>query len=194
MIYTPRISNYKPFYIQIGSQDAIDLIGAPYYIIVKSPDYPPYKVKEPYKNDWLDEHGDEEYIASSGLYVEAFSLNLECAMFAIGDQGQTEEQLIANLNARLRAFRENLRAAGFFKIYDSFTGFGFKDVRLEEFPTPDAENYSVTSKFALTQSGGSLVKTRVGDQVRLIFTVTLKVNDPVTQMVYDAGSLDIVEA
>ena len=194
MIYTPRISDYKPFYIQIGSQDAIDLIGAPYYIIVKSPDYPPYKVKEPYKNDWLDEHGDDEYISPTGLYVEAFTLDLECAMFAIGDEGQTEDQLIADLNARIRAFRENLRAARFFKIYDSYTGFGFKDVRLAEFPNPEAENYSVTSKMAFTQSGGALAKTRVGDQVRLIFRVTLKVNDPVTRMVYDAGSLDIVEA
>ena len=189
MIYTPRISNYRPFYIQIGTADAIDLIGSPYYLVVKSPDYPSYKVKEPYKNDWKDEHGDDEYIGASGLYVEAFSLNLECAMFAIADSTQSEADLIQDLSNRVKALREALRAAGFFKIYDSYTGFGFQKVRLEEFPTPNPEDYQVTSRTLLQQSGGSLVKTRVGDQVKLIFKMTLKVNDPVTQMVYSSGNI-----
>lgn len=172
MIYTPPISDYKPFYIQFGSNAAIDLIGSPYYVIIKSPDYPPYKVKEPYKNQWKDEHGDEEYIGNNGLYVEAFTLKFECAMFAIRDSGQSEATLISSISGRLRSFREALRSGGLFKIYDSYTGFGFQNVRLANFPTPSSDDYRV-DKF----------------HASLIFTLELKVNDPVTAMTYSNGSI-----
>ena len=183
MIYVPDIRDYKPFYIQIGTDDAFDLIGSPYYVVVRVSDYPPYKVKAPYNNQWHDEHGDEEYIGSDGLYVEAFTLRLECAMFAFGSvSDDTTDALIGNIKTRMYAFREALRAAGFFKIYDSTKGYGFQDVRLESFPTPPSENYRVI--------GNS--KTVVGRAVKLLFTLELKVNDPVTDMTYSDG--DIVEA
>ena len=35
------------------------------------------KVKEPAKRTWYDEHGDDEYIPSTGLFVEAYTMKVE---------------------------------------------------------------------------------------------------------------------
>lgn len=165
MIYVPPISDYKPFYIQFGDSAATDLIGAPYYVIVKTHGYPPYKVREPYKHTWLDEHGDEEYIGATGLYVESFDLSLECVMFAKRDNSQSDDALIADLRGRMWSFREALRSAGFVKIYDAYTGYGFGGVRLSEFPSPGEDAYRLED-----------------GKVRLIFSMTFRVTEPRTLM------------
>lgn len=178
MLYVPAISDYKPFYIQYGTNTIVDLLND-YKVVIKTHDYPmALKAKEPYKNDWKDQHGDEEYIGSNGLYFEAFTFTLECAMFA---SSSTEDGAIADLNVGIRAFR-SLLAQGLFKTYDSWTGFGFKDVRLQEFPMPDSSAYSVWGQKPL---GSDTREYRT----RVIFKVILKVNDPASHLVYDDGNI-----
>lgn len=180
MLYAPVIRNYRPFYIQ-WAYDAVakDTIAAPYYIVVKSPEYPPYKVKEPYKNQWFDEHGDDEYISGNGLWVEAFTLKVECAMYAFGSaSGDTIASLISNLNQRMQDFHEYLRA-GWLKIYDTSKAMGFQNVRLVEFPTPSEDAYKINDN----------AKQIIGRSVKLRFSFTLKVNDPVTRMVMQDGAI-----
>lgn len=172
MLYVPSISDYKPFYIQLETGFAIDILKD-YSVIVRSQDYPStLKVKEPYKNQWKDQHGDEEYIAPEGLKYEAFSFKLECAMFA---RNTTEEKAITDLKNGVRAF-QNLLSQGFLKTYDAYTGYGFRQVRLQEFPTPENGAFSVWNNCT-----------------RILFQVVLKVNDPATSMIYNAANNFIVE-
>lgn len=169
MLYVPPIFDYKPFYVQFRVGNAIDILDT-YKVVVKAHDYPSVlKVKEPYKNQWKDQHGDEEYIDPLGLKYEAFTFKLECAMFARGNDA------ISELKTGLRAF-QNALAQGFFRTYDAYTGFGFKDVRLSEFPAPADDAYDL-----------------YGQYTRLIFSVTLKVNDPATSMKYNQSLNYIVE-
>lgn len=168
MLYVPPISVYKPFYIQFENGSAIDILDT-YRVIVKTHDYPTgRKVKEPYKNQWKDEHGDDEYIPESGLLFEAFTFKMECAIFA---KGLSMDSAIVQLRDGMRAFI-NALASGAFCTYDAWTGFGFRNVRLQEFREPGNDAYSV--KDSMT---------------RLIFTVVLKVNDPATHMVLSNGSI-----
>ncbi len=162
MLYVPSISDYKPFYVQFSTGVAVNVLDT-YKVVVKTHDYPmALKPKAVYKNDWKDRHGDDEYIGDEGLYFEAFEFTLECAMFA---EGETEQEAIEYLNAGVRAFRSAL-SQGFFKTYDSWTDFGFQNVRVADFPMPSKDAYDVW-----------------GNGCRIIFQVKLKVNDPVTHMV-----------
>ena len=164
MLYVPPIRDYKPFYIQVGTAQTATDIKDTYKVVVKTHDYPSYrKPKEPYKNDWKDEHGDDEYLAQ--MFYEAFTFKAECVMLASGSTAR------ADLKAGVLAFQNAL--SGEFKVYDSWTGFGFQHVRLSQFPIPTDGNYDV-------------FETRIGNTIqeyaRVIFTVEFKVNDPVTQM------------
>lgn len=168
MLYVPTISDYKPFYIQFDGGAAKDILNE-YKVVVRAHEYPlTLKVKEPYKNEWKDEHGDEEYIGQSGLYLQAFTYKLKCAMFA---NGLTLDYAISDLKSGVRAF-QNALLGGFFKTYDSWTGFGFQNVRVSEFPLPENSDYRVW-----------------GESARVLFTVTLKVNDPKTLMRLSSGSI-----
>ena len=71
MLYVPPIrGEYHPFYIQLsGSNSAVDVMST-YSVIIKTHDYPSFrKPKEPYKNDWKDENGDDEYTALGAVVV-----------------------------------------------------------------------------------------------------------------------------
>jgi len=171
MLYTPPISDYKPFYIQIGSAVSATDILTTYNVLVREHDFPSeLAVKEPYKNDWKDEHGDDEYLPAVGLYAAAFTYQLDCIMFA---RNNSEAAAIADIEAGLATFKYALRAGGLFKVYDAYTGHGFKEVRLSKFPKPARGDYDVESK----------------DNVRLMFTVEFKVNDPVTRMTLSNGAI-----
>ena len=171
MLYVPPIRDYKPFYIQSGTAQTATDIKDTYSVVVKTHDYPSFrKPKEPYKNNWFDEHGDDEYLAQ--MYYEAFTFKAECVMFASGSGAR------ADLAAGVRAFQNAL--AGEFSIYDDWTGFGFKGVRLSQFQMPSDGNFS-----AFRVKAGSTTT----EYTRVIFTVELKVNDPVTRMVYSNGAI-----
>lgn len=172
MLYVPSISDYKPFYIQLETGFAIDILTNN-SVIVRSQDYPAtLKVKEPYKNQWKDQHGDEEYLPQGGLKFEAFTLKLDCVMFA---RNSTDALAITDLHNGIRAF-QNLLSRGFMRIYDAYTGYGFREVRLQEFPNPEDGAYSVWNGCT-----------------RVLFQVVLKVNDPATSMKYSAANNLIVE-
>ena len=172
MLIVPNISDYRPFYIQFQTGFAQNILET-FKVVVQVRDYPSaLKVKEPYKNQWKDQHGDEEYIAPDGLKFESFTLKVQCAMFA---RAASTDTAIADIKSGIRAFQMAL-SKGFMKIYDAYTGFGFKDVRLQEFPQPTEDAYEVWN--------GS---------TRLLFSFTLKVNDPVTSMKYSPANNFIVE-
>ena len=171
MLYVPPIRDYKPFYIQVGTAQTATDIKDTYKVVVKTHDYPSYrKPKEPYKNDWKDENGDDEYTAE--MYYESFTFKAECVMLASGATAR------ADLKAGIRAFQEAL--TGEFKVFDSWTGFGFQKVRLSQFPMPSDGNFDV-------------FRTRMGstttEYARVIFTVEFKVNDPITPMVLSGGAI-----
>lgn len=171
MLVVPPISDYKPFYIQTqNGESAID-IKEVYSVIIKAHDYPLTRtVKTPYNNAWFDEHGDDEYLGP--VYFEAFTFRAECVMLARDSAGGTAE---ADLVSGVRAFENFLCTTGPLRIFDSWTGFGFRDVRL----------VSVTEgKF-----------DRWDNRTRVIFTVEFKVNDPATRMVlYNGSIVDITTA
>ena len=179
MLYVPPISDYKPFYIQFASGAAKDIL-TDYKVVIKNHEYPlNYKAKEPYKNQWKDAHGDEEFIGSNGLYLEAFTIKFECAMFA---SGASLDSAIEDLKTGVRTF-QNALAGGMFKTYDSWTGYGFQEVRLSEFPTPQQDAYKAWDETVPSSTPSKNHKARV------IFTVTLKINDPKTLMKLSNGSI-----
>ena len=171
MLYVPPIRDYKPFYIQSGSASVATDIKEAYKVVVKTHDYPSYrKPKEPYKNDWKDENGDDEYLAQ--MYYDAFTFKAECVMFASGATAR------ADLKAGVLAFQTAIH--GEFSTYDSWTGFGFRSVRLSQFQMPSNGDFDVFR----VKSGDT-----VTEYTRLIFTVEFKVNDPVTQMVLSGNAI-----
>ena len=171
MLYITPIRDYKPFYIQLGTASPATDIKTAYSVVIKTHDYPSYrKPKEPYKNDWKDENGDDEYTAE--MYYEAFTFKAECVMLASGATAR------ADLKAGIRAFQKALE--GEFKVFDSWTGFGFQKVRVSQFPMPSDGNFDVF----LTRMGST-----VTEYARVIFTVEFKVNDPVTDMIMENGAI-----
>ena len=124
------------------------------------------KVKAPAKRTWYDEHGDDEYISSEGLYAEAYTMKVE---FGCKSQDiYTGTTLIRTAQEEVKRCTKNfltfLREAGMMKMYSTYTGIGRQYVRL------DSVNDNATWK--------------QGDDGYwfLIFEVTFKVNDPVTDV------------
>lgn len=173
MLYVPPIRDYKPFYIQVGTAQTATDIKDTYSVVVKTHDYPSHrKPKEPYKNDWKDENGDDEYTAE--MYYEAFTFKAECVMLASGATARTD------LRNGIREFQDAL--VGEFKVFDSWTGFGFQKVRLSQFQMPSDGNFDVF----YIKNPTTRVRT---EYARVIFTVEFKVNDPVTDMIMDEGAI-----
>lgn len=172
-IYVPQISDYAPFYIQRDGDTTATNILSTYGVIVKDSGYPMNrKAKEPYKNDWKDRDGDDEW--NTVLNYEAFTYTIECAIFTRNSNGVAAAR--QELETAVRAF-ENFLRNGEFKFYSSYHNFGFQGTRVEEFSSP----------------GSSGFKT-FGNTARVIFSVTFKVNDPTTDMTYNSSQNKIVSA
>ena len=157
MVYVPDILNYQPFYIQTDADDvAIDTIT--WGMVAKTNPFPALpKPKEPYKNEWLDENGDDEYNAQ--MYYEAFEFSVQFYIKTIGKDAEKE------LLNQIDLFFDKIKN-GEFKIYDSHTGLGRQKVRYAGFdPEEYKRRYLATSDWA-----------------RAIFTITFKVNDPITRV------------
>lgn len=116
------------------------------------------EAKELASNDWYDEHGDEEYIPSA-LKMKAYEMDVKFAC-----KGATK-----TCNAKINAFLNYLTGAdqqnpgAKMKMYSTYTQIGRQDVR-----------------FVSLSEDAELVRDANGDI--LIFTVTFKVNDPVTNI------------
>ena len=119
------------------------------------------KVKEPAKRQWPDEHGDDEYISSDGLYLEAYEMKVEFAC--------KKTESLTDVRVAVGNFLEYLRSAGMMKLYSSYTRIGRQNVRLS--------------------SVDDNAKWKVQDGVEyLIFSVTFKVNDPKTDVILTTPS------
>lgn len=113
------------------------------------------KTKEPAKRTWYDEHGDDEYIPSDGLYLEAYTMKVEF--------GCKKMSSVSDVRQKVGEFLKYLRESGMMKLYCSHTRIGRQNVRLS--------SVSENAKWRSDEQGEFLV-----------FEVTFKVNDPVTDI------------
>lgn len=167
MVYIPEIIDYKPFYIQTDvDSTAIDTTF--WGLIAKTNPFPVLpSPKEPYKNDWLDEDGDDEYIGltdkngdyHSGMRYESIEFDVS---FYIKTTGEDAEKTMVS---QIESFFQKISRKEF-KIYDSYTGIGRQKVRYAGF---DEESY----KRNLKKGNG---------WARAIFSIKFKVNDPITRI------------
>ena len=162
MAWLPYIRNYKPFYIEcVGDVTAWNTTI--YGLVAKTNPYVALpKPKEPYKNDWKDEDGDDEYVAA--MHYEAFTFQVSFYVKAFDDNtNSTRTKANEAIRSQMSEFFAKIKE-GEFKIYDSYTGIGRQHVRYAGYE--EVEDGFVSRD----------------DWARAIFNVTFKVNDPVTVM------------
>lgn len=123
------------------------------------------KVKEPAKRAWNDEDGDDEYIPSSGLLMESYTMKIEF--------GCKTTDAVSDVREKVSSFLRYLRTSGSLKMYSSHTRIGRQGVRLSQ----------ISDK---AWKSGTAGKKR--DEF-LIFEVEFKVNDPVTSIELKGGQL-----
>lgn len=186
-IVIPSIRGYKPFFISTADPqwvtDHYEYAAYPsddgFKMVAQSQPFPlEYKVKEPYKNEWPDKDGDEEFdprTSNETYHLEAFELTVKFFVKAVDERQAGDEEQPSPAHEMTAAIRLFLNALSQHKIaiYDSWQGLGFSDVRFVS---------------------GSVEKRRI-NEVRLgegyawaIVSVTFKVNDPraiLTSCVYD---------
>ena len=157
MAWLPFINNYKPFYIQTVNDSAAWSTEV-YGLVAKSNPYPIMpNPKDPYKNDFKDANGDDEYVQEMFYESQEISVKFYCKV-----PGASEAEKL--LRHQVAAFFEKIKK-GEFLIYDSYTGIGRQKVRYAGY-----EEDSFVAR---------------DDYARVIFTVKFKVNDPLTQMYYN---------
>lgn len=163
MIHIPSIYNYKPFFIQTES-DAAAINTTEWGLVAKANPYPLLPIpKDPYKNEWHDENGDEEYVDE--MYYESIEFSVSFYIKAYdSEEGSAETVIRKNVDAFFSKIK-----SGEFKIYDSYNGIGRQKVRYAGFAE---EEFS-----------------RKDDWARAIFQISFKINDPVTRMVLQDGSI-----
>lgn len=166
--YVPDILGYKPFYIQTEDDSfAVDTAAA-WGLVAKSNPAPMLpSPKEPYKNDFKDENGDDEYCGN--IFYEAFTFTVQFYVKAFADP-VTNTTAEAVLNDQVRRFFEKI-ASGEFRVFDSYTGIGYKSVRYAGCDN-DSIEYKARDNWAT-----------------MIIEIEFKVNDPVTRMRLVAGKL-----
>lgn len=122
------------------------------------------KVKAPSKRSWYDEHGDDEFIPDEGLYADAYTMkvSLGCRLLS-GKKAYTYGVGVDDVRDNVGNFIEYLRSSGMLKLYSSHTRIGRQYVRLD--------SVSDNAKWKSDD-----------DEEWLIFDVTFKVNDPITDI------------
>lgn len=165
-IANPIIANYKPFYIQFGNGNAKDTLQE-WGFIAKTNPFPALpNPKDPYKNEWLDENGDEEFVAQ--MRYQSFEFTVDFYIRAqttvvLGAVTETAESVVRTSMSNFFNAVKN----GDFKIYDSYTGLGRQNVRYAGFEE---------DKFVSRRVDGA---DRSQDWAMCIFKIKFKVNDPV---------------
>lgn len=109
-------------------------------------------VKEVSSRDWKDENGLDEYIPADGLKMSPYDIDVKFGYK--GDKG--------GANAAVNSLVTYLMS-GYVSIYDTYTGIGRQKVR-----------------FVKLNDNAELVRDDDGDI--LIFSVTFKVCDPITNI------------
>ena len=113
MVYIPDIVDYKPFFIQ-KEGDEVARNTTDWGLVAKSNPYPLLPTpKEPYKNEWHDENGDDEWCKE--MRYEAVEMSVSFYIKAYDTETESSEQVIHNL---IEDFFSYI-GSGTFKIYDS---------------------------------------------------------------------------
>lgn len=102
--------------------------------------------------DWPDEHGNDEFIPDKPVYK---AYEIECEFVFIGTHGTANE--------KIRSFLQYLAENGSFSIYDTYTKIGRQNVRY-------------------VSNSEDVFYRRDGENDIVVFSVTLKVNDPITDI------------
>lgn len=144
---------YKPFLIQKLKNNSPVRDSREWGIWIKSIPFQLYpKLKDPAKRSWPELNGDEEYLPESPVF-DAYTMEVNFVF--IGERGTA--------NAQIRGFMNYLSRDGEFSIYDTYSAIGRTHVR-----------YSSYSDKAF--------RRREGENDIVQFSVTLKVNDPITEI------------
>ena len=153
MIVDINIRDYQNLYFQADSDQSAWTEGAYHLVAQVQPYQDNAEVKEPYKNTWFDEDGDDEY--TDQMFRKAFEFQVKFFVKASAASNTTAmDEVVAQRNA----FRDVLINAGSFKFYDSWNRCGFRGVRFVKDETEER---------------------RIKDgNAWMIFAVTFKVNDP----------------
>lgn len=167
MAYIPDIIDLRPFYIQtVSDETARDTTE--WGLVPKKNPYPLLpKAKQPYRNEWADENGDDEY--TEEMRYEAMEISVEFYIKAYDTEAASCHELIRNQMDDFFALIRN----GEFMIFDSYTGLGRKGVRYAGF---NAESFKRRYKTGSNWASG-------------IFTINFKINDPITRVVLENGVL-----
>lgn len=167
MIVDINIRDYHNLYFQAGS-DGSAWTEEAYHLVAQSQPYQDNsEVKEPYRNDWFDEDGDDEYTAQ--MFRKSFEFQVKFFIKAVMGQNDVDETAaMGEIVAQRKAFRERLISSGSFKFYDDWNKCGFRSIR---FVKDETEERSIGK-------GGAW----------MIFSVTFKVNDP-NAVALSGGSL-----
>lgn len=152
---------YFKFYIQ---QEGIDSSGNNYPIKEAGVDFLVYEqsskfyggmeTKEPAKRDWYDQDGDDEFIPKNPKYkAKEIEVKFAC------------KGALFSSNKKIDNFQAFLANCGSMKIYDEYNGVGRQNVR-----------------FVSVSDDAELHRKMDGSDEALVFTVKMKVNDPVTKI------------
>ena len=121
--------DYKPFYVQANGEDTeVYDIRSTWGLVVQHNPYPLFpEPKNRYSVDWKDENGIDEFGAQQ--FLESLDFEVEFWLAKGDSDAVTARQ-------KLRTQFENIRsffAGGPFRFYDSYTGIGLGQVRMESF-------------------------------------------------------------
>ena len=164
MAYIPEIIDYKPFYIQTDA-DATAIDTTYWGMVARVNPFPVMPTpKEVYKNEWLDEDGDDEYNAQ--MYYGSFEFDVQFHIITIGANA------VGNLVSQIGDFFDKIKQ-GEFKVYDAYTTLGRQKVR---YAGGNAENFKERIK-------------KGTDKASCDLTITFKVNDPITKIKLSNGKL-----
>lgn len=148
------MAQYKPLLFAKLTDNAPVRNSMEWNIWVKSV---PFKIfpdlKDIPSRDWVDENGDDEYIPNTPKYK---AYEMECELVYIG--------AYESANTQIKSFLSYLSTGGAFKFYDTYTKIGRTNVRYVSF------------------SDDALYRREGSDDI-VQFSVTLKVNDPITDII-----------
>ena len=168
MPYVPTIIDYKPFYIQCENDLTALNTATQWGLVAKTNPYPAMPApKDPYKNDFHDENGEDEYVSAMRYKSFTFQVSFYVKAFDVTANNVTTPAVDV-LRNQISQFFDHIKN-GEFKVYDSYTGLGRQKVR---YAGNEEEGFKARKNWA-----------------RLMFTVTFKVNDPVTAMHLSSGSI-----
>ena len=147
------MATYKPFLIQKLTDNAPVRDSKEWNIWIKSV---PFKVfpdmKDIPSRDWVDESGIDEFLPNTPFYK---AYEIDCQFVYIG--------AYESANTQIKSFLKYLAEGGFFKFYDTYTKIGRTNIRY-------------------VSNDEDIFYRREGNDDIVQFKVTLKVNNPITDI------------